>query len=505
MEWREVGIMKVFHQKSGQYLEVPEDLEERTRAMKAYDAQFYPSENLPPQPQNLPTQQPSAQKNNNSMAPYLEYMNNPPIGSNIATGLMSLMAKTPEQRELIQNIPQAFTGKQPTFQSELGNTIGQYLPSMGGGELVLPARLAAAAATGAAMKPEDRLKGAEEGTAMGLGGEVLGKIPGMAANSLTRIFPTKTAQSIANYIGGGKSLEEHAKDFTGRIKNAYKDVSKDMTQKYNELFKTNNLGETKVFEKPDPMIRISNDLGDYASQDKDIFKELPKDLRQAHEETMKDPTLGNYHSLQSKYGYEERTLSRDYKRTSDPEVKKQLDFVKEQRDMIQKDMHEKMGKDVSTEYKAIGSEYADKLGHWYSDPTLRKIIFGELENPTKADFKKIFKNADSDTKKLLSQLDPEVEKDVLFQAIGKQPGNYDKNTFPKRIDALNESGFEHYINKKPIHKQAQLMKGAGTKREIALEIAKLLGIAGAGGYGVGAGIAKYMPKALGGNNSENEE
>lgn len=50
------------------------------------------------------------------------------LGMNIATGLMSLGAKNPEQRELIKNIPQALTGTQPTFMQKMAQGIGEYAP-----------------------------------------------------------------------------------------------------------------------------------------------------------------------------------------------------------------------------------------------------------------------------------------------------------------------------------------------------------------------------------------
>lgn len=139
----------------------------------------------------------------NSLSSYLNSVKNMipkigmPTGLNIASGMMGLLGKSPEQSELIRNLPQIMAGRQPTIGENIEKGIGEYAPFGAAGGASLPGQLIAGAAHGYkttmpeeqnlfGFLPSGKLGGAIEGAGLNLAGAGIGK--GIEALRPSRLF-----------------------------------------------------------------------------------------------------------------------------------------------------------------------------------------------------------------------------------------------------------------------------------------------------------------------------
>jgi len=298
--------------------------------------------------------------------------------------------------------------------------------------------------------------GIEDALITMLGGKAIQSIPEIAKTVKNTLAPGSLSDSIMNKLSGGKSLETHAIEFAGKIKNTFQDVKKGLSDRYDKFFNKeiegNKLGDIELYPERDRFIqggrakvgeeRYTRDMPDFPSGDNSA------EYKKALDDFKSNPTLKNGHLLQSELAGDERSLESQIKaakREGQP-TKQLYDDLKKTRDSrksLQQKIHEKSG-NYADEYKEITNDYLKNVIPYYGDTNLRKIIFGDLTNPRKEAISGIFKNADNDTKTILSHLGKDAENDVLFQAIGHDPDEIDSKTLASRLKTLNRSGFEHY-------------------------------------------------------------
>ncbi len=300
---------------------------------------------------------------------------------------------------------------------------------------------------------------------------------------LNTINPNKHAKSILEDFGKGKTLEEHGKDFASKIKSTYENVKKGISNKYDKFFEKNNLGEQELY----PLKDITEKGGRRkATGGERYYRETPdfpsgrgsEEYQLALKNFNEKPNVKHAHELQSQLASEERMLNREIKsaRARGENVKQLVDDLKltknSRKELLDK-LHEKMGKTEAETYKGITKEYVGNVVPYHGNKNLRDIIFGDVTNPSSTNFRNIFKYADEDTKKILSHLGPDAKRNVVFQALGRNPENATHADLSKRINGLLESGFEHYVDPKTI-KQAEKL-GQSTLRRYSGLAAKLAG------------------------------
>lgn len=422
---------------------------------------------------------------------------NSPLGLSVATGLMSIAGRNPQEKSDISRMPEALYGKD--INTQMGQEIGKFLPSLIGGGSSLISRIGLSAGQGAAMNPEDRMKGLLEGAGTGALTETgLRTVKGIG-HIINAIAPEGLTQAIMRHMGSGKTLEGHAQDFAGRLKDTYERVKTGISNKYNKLFDDNNLGAKELYPLKDKLEKGGRQPAGQVSR---YYRETPNfsnqsagpEYQQALEQFNKMPNVKNAQALQSEMSSEERQIGKqiDRARANGQPITQLVNdakAVKASREKLQNKMHDVMG-DKADEYKAITNEYLDKVVPYHGDRALRDILSGRNTNPAKEHFGSIFKNADQDTKKILGDLGPGSENDVLFQAIGHQPEDMTKEDLINRVKEVKRSGFEHYVSK------------SLKKRIKALDLAKKIpglalgtGIAGVG-FMEGGKLANELMKHL---------
>lgn len=221
-----------------------------------------------------------------------------PLGVNIASGIQSLVAQNPQQKDIIKNIPQALSGQQPGAQEQVAQGIGEYAPLSGMGLArgipAMAGRIGATTGYGAALRPEDRMKGAEEGLKVGALGEAIpGVMKGIGAASewiIPKAFTNKMKDSIRqNY----NYMSENTSNIYNKIKEKFRNEPIYGT-KHDSVREYLNTGEGKAFN-------LSEDLKPYL--DKLGLGELSGKF-------FNNPTYENAHNFQSQIATAIRKLKR---------------------------------------------------------------------------------------------------------------------------------------------------------------------------------------------------
>lgn len=198
-----------------------------------------------------------------------------PIGMNVGAGLLSnIIGRSPEQANMIRNLPQIAAGRETNFSDQLQQGIGEYLPLVATGMGALKgipgilARIGATGGYGAALHPENKEESLKSGLLAGAAGEAL---PG--------VF--KGLGSIAEKFNPMKYTKGKISEIMGNYKNA-KALQKEA---YNHpaLLEKNELPVTIDPEK-------------YLNFNK---KNLSHDSKDIYDDFLKSPTFGNLHKLQS--------------------------------------------------------------------------------------------------------------------------------------------------------------------------------------------------------------
>ena len=236
--------------------------------------------------ESMPVQANAAQKNSiGSMIP----------GDwNVISGLMSLMSRNPEQRNLIANLPQVATGSQPTTSQKVEQSVGQTLPALmtGGGELpfiskelsAVPVigkflsgaagRVLPQAAAGAAINPNP-LEGAKDfgGIQAGIEGATL---PFRGLGTIAELF---------NPI-------EHANSQAEAIHNAYQEAVQKQKAAYEPVME--KYGNNTITLQPEK----------YLGFDQKQIKYFTPQVKKLYQDFINEPNLNNLHSLQSQMGFD---------------------------------------------------------------------------------------------------------------------------------------------------------------------------------------------------------
>jgi hypothetical protein len=379
----------------------------------------------------------------------------------------------------------------PDLQSIVSANMKKIIPFTGGKERL--ERIDPYAIAGTTNKPWNTPGGAVQTAFELIGpGEVAKPAIGLAKRGLSSaienvyhaLTPDMQAKKLMSKLSGGKSLEEHGKEFANKLKDTYTEVKNKISNKYNNFFAEDNLGNKELYPEIDKIQKG----GKYPVNSKSrYYRETPdfsnssagQEYQDALESFNKKPTVKNAHELRSEMSSEERQIQKQIDRARNEgqpttQLYKDLKDVKADKEKLSSKMKEIMG-DKASEYNDITNEYLSEVVPWHGDRILRNIVSGRAKNPPKENFENIFKYADDDTKKILEHLGPESKNDVLTQALGIQPELATGSNLSQGIKRILSSGFEHYGNQE-LKKQANRLGDSNVKR--ALKIGG--GVAGIG-------------------------
>ncbi len=312
-----------------------------------------------------------------------------PIGINIASGLFSLAGRSPEEKDIIRNIPQAFSKKEAGLPEKFAQGIGEYLPlSLTGigsvrGLPGIAARIGSTSGYGAAINPEDRLKGAMEGAEIGTLGEVIPSIfKGLSsiAESVKPIGFSK--QKISDIYNNYKKTQI-------KQKNAYAPV----IEKY---------GDYPVTFTPKEYLNFSK-------------KNLSYDSKDLYDNFLNEPTFNNLHKLQSQIYKDSLAFKKNPNRiNSYQKSKKARDhLVKKINNFLSIDQN---AKNLYSEGSRITRE---EIKPFLETPELRKIVKGKI-----------------------TEREPKQLRNLISKALEKEHSNIPNNHYLRKVKNELDSKLE---------------------------------------------------------------
>lgn len=354
-----------------------------------------------------------------------------PIGLDIASGLMSLIGKSPQQKDIIRNLPYIASNSRPDIASKFFQGIGEETPLLMTGINSVPGllgtagRIAGQTGYGAAVQPENRTKGAISGLLASAIGEA---IPGTASaigSFAEKINPVKFAKSkISEMLMNFKNAEQ-------RQKEAYS-----LSNKYDK---------EKVLS--DPMIRMDyHDPKDFLGFDKSDLSVASKDK---YEKFIKNPTFGNLHKLQSQL-YED---AKSYKKIDPDSYQKAINARSIVIDRAKQFLQNKDPKALAG-YEEGARITREELKPYLETNDLKKIMFQKVKEIQPSKLESVIRGAmekvnskipeNHHLRKVLDELQNKLSASELTEAV--IPENARKWS-PKFAAAVQHKGLLDLLNK----------------------------------------------------------
>lgn len=279
-----------------------------------------------------------------------------PIGADIASGIMSLAGRSPQEKEMIRNIAYIATGQRPNVKSAIGQGIGEMAPLAMSGVGAVPgllgtgARIAGTAGYGAAMSPEDRSGGALKGALIGAGGEALPAALSGIGRVAEKINPVKFAKSKISEILENYKLWE---------------------KKQKEAYSLSNQYESENVLK-DPMISIGHhNPEEYLGFKRD---DLSPKSKIRFDKFTEDHTFGNLHKLQSQLYKDTKSYKNvDIDKVQTAESAREMAVERAKEFLKNKDPKALAG------YEAGARITREELKPYLGTPDLRKLISEKIK------------------------------------------------------------------------------------------------------------------------------
>lgn len=281
-----------------------------------------------------------------------------PLGLNVASGLLSLAGRSPQEKNTIRDLPQVLSQKQPGLPEKFAQGIGEYLPlaatGVGAAEGLagILGRVAATSGYGAAINPQDRIGGAEEGALVGSFGEALPAALKGIGSLAEKVRPVKFVKDkISETLRNFKETE-------GRQQDAYKKAFE-------------KIGDKKVID--DPLTTMGHhDPKEYLGFDK---KNLSPDSKDLYDNFLKEPNVKNLHELQSQIYKDSMTFKKN------PNKVNSFQKARKIRNSLNKKIEKVLESDpeAKSNYMEGKSITRDELKPYLETPELRKIVSGKIK------------------------------------------------------------------------------------------------------------------------------
>jgi len=358
------------------------------------------------------------------------------------------------QQQLIQQHPQ---------EAKVGRILGNIATYGGLGEAIAPGEAISAIA-----RPALKFGAKGLGFLKGAGKFIR---PKLVAKGIVENLPkVKSAESILNELGSGRSLNENVQNIAAKIKKAGTTKLKESGERFEDINKRAGVGS--LYPEGKPVLKNS-----YTALEKwkrPPMMHYPDTLKDAHEDFMDIPTFDKAHKLQSTLG---STANRTLK---NPESNMQQRDIADRflmaQDRLLNDMHLHLNKvdpsrQLSTEYDAARNLHASDVIPYKDSKQIREIVKGKVQNPR--NLTTIFKNPESNTLKIVKDIGSEAPDQIIYNelraTVGKNPT---AEKLIKAYSGLEKKGLKSYDspkleqqmeNLKQTHAQEEFLKQIGTK------------------------------------------
>lgn len=360
------------------------------------------------------------------------------------------------------------------------------------------------AAYGAVTNPDDRLKGAEEGFAWGVGGATVPpalKGIGMATNV---IRPQKFAAQILDILGGGKNLENNAQSIAQDLKNSFENRVAEGNALYSPLF--DSLGSHSVYDG------IAPSKDSYQSIAKDVIKGYDRNLNKLHQQFVENPSLENAHSLQSQLGSAARDLqAKDSAKNLSVADKSKMQGYLDAREAINGDINNFLSSKnpaLAQQYQSATQNWLDNVVPYLENSKISKIAKGDVTNPR--NITNIFSNPEPEIQKIVEDMGPNAANKILYAELGKTQGSLTPEKLLNSFNDLEKKGLGSYVtpslaeqfdtltgrikNRDSAQKAAGALLGASLLHPMGSTVAATLG--GLGGMAASPAVMKFLQSRL---------
>jgi hypothetical protein len=270
--------------------------------------------------------------------------------------------------------------------------------------------IAGGAAAGAAVSPEDRLKGAGIGATLSAGGELIA--PAFkGAKSLWKGRPQKQAESLIESLRDGKNLEQNALDIANQTEETYRAAQKKWGNEYDNIFR--------------PVNKDIIELNEYSKLDPDVIKGYGASIKKYNKEFMENPTVEKAHSLLKRIGGEKRRLeAQQAAKTLTEEGNDKLHYYNEAYSALKKQMKSHFDKtdpsgNLAKKFADTAKGWAENVAPYESNSLLARISTGDIKNPKKImeSLKSILSSESAP--KLVEDMGESLQNKLMYNEFGR--------------------------------------------------------------------------------------
>lgn len=295
---------------------------------------------------------------------------------------------------------------------------------------------------------------------------------------INEVMPDQMAKNIMNKMMNGKTLEEHGRDLAENLKNTYQKVKGGISKKYNNLFSKDGIGDKELYplDEPPPKPEDMSNVGYNSLFRNENVPEVYQPTRSgmpdfsnpsasneyqsAFNSFNSSPTVRNAHELQSEMASEIRQIGKQINQArinGQPvtQMVNELRNMNNSRSTLFGKIKEVMG-DHADDYEKLTDEYMEHVVPYHGDRALRDIVSGKVTNPPRSTIGRIFSYPEEDTRKIISHLGGESQKDIVAQALGIQPKMATGKDVGEGFKRLYRSGYEDYLSKSDMNIAKQL-------------------------------------------------
>jgi len=313
------------------------------------------------------------------------------------------------------------------------------------------------------------------GAAIATGAEALPLPFRMLGYLAKKVRPQEAVNIFMNWLKGGESLEDNAKNFAKNIKNSYDINTEHVNDLYDPIFDrtgSNNIYYSRVKSPAlyknmfDPVTRNPADAG--------LYNDYFQNLKKLHNNFMEKPTFENAHDLQSELYQEvnnfQKMRSRGQLSSGDRRIMERFQNARENLKLDMDhflDFKDNTG-DLRNQYNDAAQEFINEKLPYRANPNIAQIATGKITNPK--NITTLFKFPEEDVHgKIVSDIGPDANRRILYNELGKVT-NYTPEKFVNEIDKLDKKGLGSYITP-DIQRAVDTIKNKIKSKGIAQRIA----------------------------------
>lgn len=376
--------------------------------------------------------------------------------------------------------------------------IGKAAQALGGEGLSGLVRRAIGNAGGAALVDQNNPLEAG-GLAAGLSAatDSIPLIGGYISNALS-LNPEKIAQSIADALGQGKSLEDNGKSLAQDIENTYSQKLSDAKKLYNPIFDA--VGNKNIYEG-----LPAEQKGAYGALGNNVLDPYDLDAKDLHDQFINNPTFQNGTDLRKQLGANIRALQKNP--LPDAATRLQIQAYSRAQGALDNDLTSYLSRTnpkLANQYKQANLNWFQNIVPYQADRNLFDMAQGNIENPTNSSISSIFKNPEDDIQKVVNDLPAASRNKILYSMLGRTGATKSPQNLVNAANNLDQQGLGSYISPE-LQQQLGQLSTSITRRTNAdrlfgglggMVLGKMLGLPSAAGEIGGAAAGMTLAPSL---------